>query len=282
MARNVILGYIERDTLIHRLSGLTKLIGFLLWSIAAMISFDTRMLALLVAISLWLFGMSKIKFKEIAHVFYFILFLMIINAIFIFLFSPEEGVKIYGARTVLYKFNDAYTITAEQLFYQMTVVLKYFAIVPIALLFILTTQPNEFAASLNAIFVPYTIAYSVAIALRYIPDVQRDYRNISNAQQARGIDMSKNANAFVRLKNIASIILPLVLASIDRINSISNAMELRGFGKKHRRTWYSARPFDRRDAIATAACALLILFVLFVTWTNGSRFYNPFKAVLLQ
>jgi energy-coupling factor transport system permease protein len=148
--------------------------------------------------------------------------------------------------------------------------------VPVALLFFLTTQPNEFAASLNAVFVPYPIAYAVAIALRYIPDVQRDYRNISNAQQARGIDMSKNASAFKRLKNIASIILPLVFASIDRINSISNSMELRGFGKMRRRTWYSARPFERRDVIAVALCALLIAFVLAVTLSNGSRFYNPF------
>ena len=277
MARTIILGYIERDTIIHRLTGLAKLIAFLLWSLAAMISFDTRMLTLLVALSLFLFGISGIRFKEISRIFYFILFLMIINTIFIFIFSPEEGVKIYGSRTVLFILTEKYVITSEQLFYEMTVVLKYFTIVPIALLFILTTQPNEFAASLNAIFVPYSIAYSVAIALRYIPDIQRDYRSISNAQQARGIDMSRNVNAFKRLKNIAAIILPLVLASIDRISSISNAMELRGFGKLPKRTWYSARPFARRDIIAVASCALLIAFVLIVTWTNGSRFYNPFK-----
>jgi energy-coupling factor transport system permease protein len=277
MARTVIFGYIERDTLIHRLTGLTKLIAFLLWSFAAMISFDTRMLAVLVIISLLLFGMSKIRFNEISHVFYFILFLMIINTILIFVFSPEEGVKIYGSRTALFHISDKYAVTSEQLFYELTVVLKYFTIVPVALLFIMTTQPNEFAASLNAIFVPYSIAYSVSIALRYIPDVQRDYKNISNAQQARGIDMSKNVNALKRLKNIASIILPLVLASIGRIDSISNAMELRGFGKKTKRTWYSARPFAKRDAIAVTVCVMLIAFVLIVTWTNGSRFFNPFR-----
>ena len=38
------------------------------------------------------------------------------------------------------------------------------------------TNPSEFAASLNKIGVNYKIAYSVAIALRYIPDVQRDYQ----------------------------------------------------------------------------------------------------------
>ncbi len=60
-----------------------------------------------------------------------------------------------------------------------------------ALFFILATNPSEFAASLNKIGVSYKISYSVSIALRYIPDIQREYHDISFAQQARGIDMSK-------------------------------------------------------------------------------------------
>jgi energy-coupling factor transport system permease protein len=54
-------------------------------------------------------------------------------------------------------------------------------------------------------------------------------------------------------------------------------MELRGFGSKPKRTWYSARPFAARDAVSVALSVLFIAIVLFVTWTNGSRFYNPFK-----
>ncbi len=68
-----------------------------------------------------------------------------------------------------------------------------------ALLFILATNPSEFAASLNKIGVSYKISYSVSIALRYIPDIQREYHDISFAQQARGIDMSKKKK--VRKKN---------------------------------------------------------------------------------
>ena len=69
-----------------------------------------------------------------------------------------------------------------------------------ALLFMVATNPSEFAASLNKIGVSYKIAYSVSIALRYIPDVQRDYQDISFAQQARGIDMSKRKSLQKELK----------------------------------------------------------------------------------
>ena len=65
------------------------------------------------------------------------------------------------------------------------------------------TDPSEFAASLNKIGVNYKIAYSVSIALRYIPDVQRDYKDISFAQQARGIDMSSKEKLSKRIKNSA-------------------------------------------------------------------------------
>ena len=46
-----------------------------------------------------------------------------------------------------------------------------------------------FAASLNSIGISYKVGYSVAIALRYIPDIQRDYHSISQAQQARGVEL---------------------------------------------------------------------------------------------
>lgn len=36
-----VLSYEEKDTWIHRLSGVTKLLFFLLWSITSMISYDT-------------------------------------------------------------------------------------------------------------------------------------------------------------------------------------------------------------------------------------------------
>lgn len=66
-------------------------------------------------------------------------------------------------------------MTQEQLFYELNVVLKYFTIVPAVFMFIITTNPSELAASLNKLGVSYNIGYAMAIALRYIPDVQDDF-----------------------------------------------------------------------------------------------------------
>ena len=153
--------------------------------------------------------------------------------------------------------------------------LKYFVALPVAILFISATNPSEFAASLNSIGVSYKVGYSVAIALRYIPDIQRDYHSISQAQQARGVELGRSEPFFKRLKNAVSILLPLILTSLNRIDTISNAMELRGFGKSDKRTWYTRRPFARRDFIALGFGAVLLLISLTVTIKFG-RFYNPF------
>ena len=194
------LEYTEIDSPIHKLTGATKLICLLLWSLISMLTYNTYVLVFMVLFSFVIFKMSKIKFRQISFVFYFILVFLLINNIAIFIFSPYEGVQIYNSRTDLFHIAGPYTVTAEQLFYQFNVTLKYFSIIPIALIFMVATNPSEFAASLNKIGVNYKIAYSVSIALRYIPDIQHEYSDISFAQQARGIDMSKKAKLSERIK----------------------------------------------------------------------------------
>ncbi|WP_054948807.1 energy-coupling factor transporter transmembrane component T family protein [Numidum massiliense] len=270
------LSYIERQSPIHNLTGATKLLCFLMWSAAGMLTYDTRVLLFLFVGSIVIFKISKVKWREISFIIYFILIFLIINDVAIFIFSPQEGVKIYGTKHVLFPIAGNYVVTAEQLFYEFNVTLKYLTVIPTALLFILTTNPSEFASSLNRIGVSYRVAYSVAIALRYIPDIQRDFRDISLAQQARGIDLSRKEKLFKRIKNASAIVLPLIFSSLERIETISNVMELRGFGKNNKRTWYAARPFQTQDYVALTFVAAVLIVSLIVTFHDGNRFYNPF------
>ncbi|KUP23853.1 energy-coupling factor transporter transmembrane component T [Paenibacillus sp. DMB5] len=274
--RAKMLTYTKQDSPVHRLSGAAKLIVFIAWSLTAMITYDTRCLVVMLLISLVLFKVSKVRFQDYAFVLYFILFFFLLNHLAIFLFSPLEGTRIYGTRHDLFHLAGRYTVTAEQLFYQLNIALKYAVVIPVALLFLLTTDPSEFAASLNRIGVNYKIAYSVSLALRYIPDIQRDYENISFSAQARGIDLSRKEKLPRRLKNIVSILLPLILSSIERIEKISTAMELRGFGSGRKRTWYMGRPITGRDYIALGLMLLLAAAALILTFYDGSRFYSIF------
>ncbi len=271
-----LFNYIDRPSPIHSLTGATKFVCLMLWSFAAMSTYDTRMLIAMTVASIILFAVGRIHFKDVSFMFGFMVIFLVLNSICIYLFSPRHGTQIYGTCTLLFGMSGKYALTAEQLFYHFNYVLKFTATIPIVLLFVTTTNPSEFAASLNKIGVKYSIAYAVALALRYIPDIQRQYHEISQAGQARGIEMSKKASLINRLKAASGILIPLILTSMDRIEIISNAMELRGFGKNRKRTWYMASPFKAADYIAMIGCALLIPLVLWLSVVNGGRYYNPF------
>lgn len=270
------LSYQKINSPIHKLTGATKLLFFILWSIASMMTYDTRILLLLFSMSIIIFILSKTEFKRISFILYFILVFLMINNITIFLFAPDQGSEIYGTKHLLIHFFSRYALTQEQLFYQINITLKYFSVIPMALLFIVTTDPSEFASSLNKIGVNYKIAYAVSISLRYIPDIQRDYQDISFAQQARGIDLSKKESLPKRIKNSAAILLPLIFTSLERIETISNAMELRCFGNMKKRTWYSERKFQTTDFIAISIALIIVLLSIGASILNHGRFYNPF------
>ena len=273
-----LFNYIDRPSPIHALTGASKLVCLVAWSVAAMSSFHTPLLVLMTAASFLLFRAAKLKVRDISFVLSLMGIYIVMNNVLIYLFSPEHGCTLYGSRTVLLTLAGRYTVTAEQLFYHLNVVLKNACTVPIVLLFVCTTNPSEFAASLNRIGVSYKISYAVALALRYIPDIQREYRDISLAQQARGVEMSsRKASLMSRLKAAGAILIPLILSSMERIETISNAMELRGFGKDKNRTWYMSRKFSKMDIAFIAGSLLLMAVSLLITALKG-RFFNPFVS----
>ena len=276
MAKVAILNYIKRPSPIHELTGTTKLIFVIAWSVASMVTFDTRILICMLLIGAVIFRISQIKIRDISVVLGLAAIFLLLNNFFIYLFTPEYGVELYESRNVLFTIVGRYTVTAQQLFYHLNITLKVICVVPIALLFIACTDPSEFAASLARIGVSYRAGYAVSLALRYIPDVQREYRNISQAQQARGIDLSGKDKLFTRLKNSVAILLPLILSSLNRIETVSNAMELRGFGKEEKRTWYTRRRLERNDWLAIGFAVVILVIDLTVTFWDGSRYYNPF------
>lgn len=271
-----ILSYEEKDTWIHRLSGVTKLIFFLLWCLVSMLTYDTRILLFMVVFSLVVFKISKTEWKQVGAVFKMVMLFLTLNVIAIFIFSPNQGSEIYGSRTVLFHLVGPYDVTTEQLFYELNVIIKYFTVIPAIFMFLVTTNPSEFAASMNKIGISYNVGYAIAIALRYIPDVQDEFTKIKHAQEARGIEMSGKASLLSRIKNTSSIIFPLIFSSMDRIDTVSNAMELRGYGKHKKRTWYMEKKLKRNDYLAIAFTVIFAIVALTITFADGDRFYNPF------
>lgn len=272
-----LFGYDPQDTWLHHLGGATKLLAFIGLSVIAMASYDTRFILAIMVLTLFLFQQAKITWQQISLVIKVIVVFSMLNLLAVYIFAPEYGVQIYGTRHVILGNRGYFTLTQEQLFYELNLALKYIVTVPLALIFLITTNPSEFAASLNQIGVSYRISYAISLALRYIPDVQSNYLQISLAQQARGYELSKKGKIITRLKGASQILMPLIFSSLDRIDTISQAMELRRFGKNKKRTWYMGHKLNKNDFITLIVVSLIIGVGIWLFKVNNGRFYNIFK-----
>ncbi len=275
--KDKIFDYVERDNWVFNMSGVTKLICFLILSAAVMFTYDIRTILVVMVLSFAVLRSSGITFRQIRGMLWAVVIFLVFNFVLTYIFDPTYGVEIYGTCHEIFRFSDRYVVTLEQGLYQFTKFFKYGSVIPLGMLFLLTTNPSEFAASLNSIKVSYKASYALALTLRYFPDTIRNYNDISVAQQSRGLDLSKKEKFSVRIKNILNICVPLIFSTMDRIDVISNAMDLRGFGKHKKRTWYAKKPMARLDYVCIAVCCLILVAVICIAvFINHGRFWNPF------
>lgn len=268
--------YIEENTFFHRMDGSIKFLLFLTWTVVTVLFMDLRIFVVMLLLGFLCLNIAKIPFKVVKPLLWVMITFNIINSIFILLITPAYGTELTGtSRAVL---NLGYnTINLETIMYVLTLSLKYANLLPMTMIFIFTTHPSRFASSLNKLGLPYKIAYSINIAFRYIPDIQEEFRTIVNAQEARGISFKKGeASLKQRLKNLTSILIPLVTSSLQRIEVVTNAMELRSFGKHKKRTWYSGTMIKNSDYAVAVACALFIGIAIYLKIKVLNNFWYPF------
>ena len=150
MAANTVLNYLPRQSVVHKMTGTTKLAFFLLFTFASMITYNTWVLLGLMAVSFAAFKLSHIKLREVRFMLIFMLVFLLLNNLFIFLFDPNQGTTLYGTRHVLFHLFWRYDVTAEQLFYMVNISLKYFVALPVAILFISATNPSAISRIFSA------------------------------------------------------------------------------------------------------------------------------------
>ncbi|MCK3986489.1 energy-coupling factor transporter transmembrane protein EcfT [Streptococcus suis] len=277
MSQQKLIGYHPGTGFIHSLSAVSKLLFFLIVSILAMITYDTRLILFIAVFSLALFKMSGIRYKEISLVLILTIIFAAMNALMVHLFAPRYGVELYGAGTPLLSGLGVYSLTSQQAFYLVNLLLKYFCTVPLAIIFLMTTHPSQFASSLNQIGVSYKVAYAVSLTMRYIPDIQEEFYTIRMSQEARGLELSRKGKLMDRIKGNLSLVIPLIFSSLERIDTISTAMELRRFGKNKKRTWYTEQPLQRIDYAVLLFILALVVVTIYLFFVNQGRFYNPWR-----
>jgi energy-coupling factor transport system permease protein len=101
-----------------------------------------------------------------------------------------------------------------------------------------TTKERDLVKGLTKAGLPLGLAFLIMMSLRFVSLSMTDLAIIREARRARATPEKENLIQFV--KNLVSVIIPLFLTTIRRIQVASNALEVKGFSP-------DAKRFGRAD-----------------------------------
>lgn len=254
---------------LHRLTGQVKVLLFLVFTVLIIATFDLRILMVVTLLALAALVSLRPNWKVIFALMAVALGLNLVNLLLFYLFNPHIGCEFVGTCTELFRFSEHLILPAETLWYFFVRTIKVLAMFLVSLFLIFVVTPTQLAAGFNRVGLPYKIAMIFSIALRYLPNILQDYRNRSAAIQARGLELDrKKVSLLTKIKGIISVVGPLILNTFDNVGTISDALDLRGFGKQKKRTWYIEPPYGNLDK----ACLVLVIITgAFTVWYIGYK-----------
>lgn len=126
-----------------------------------------------------------------------------------------------------------------------------------------TTEPGALAAGLARMGVPFTIGLSFVMTLQYVFTFRRMFHQILEAQQSRGLIIAR-ANPIRAVRAYVPVVVPLLIAALRSVDSLTLALLSRGFGSGTRRSSRRVLRMRLRDwlslFIVCGACAALVWF----------------------
>lgn len=263
MNNRLVINFVPGSTMMHKLTGSTKVSLFILYNIAVMATFDIRILAVLLVFPLAAIISMKPYYKPlvIMYVFMFVTVGLMGN-VMLFFFSPDAGLVHVGANTVIWQLNEDIYLSKEFLWYVFVFFFKRTVSFLTVIAFSLATTPSEFASGLSCWKVPAKVCIIISLAFRSIPDIAQQFLNIRDSMQMRGVELSGKIPLHKKLKQYVLLLVPLIVSTFSRVGNIAKAMDLRSFGKHKTRTWFTEHEPTKGDRVLRVFCVVLTIAVI--------------------
>lgn len=249
--------YSFRDTFIHRLDARNKILLMLLFMVGIFFQFHMWSTALIMSgvyiiILLALMLISRVSLwsliKSLGGLWMLIIFLMII-----YIFIPNNSYHL--PELVIGNWHTGVKLDA---FCQAGyIVMRLILMISLTMILTSTTKPMDMTYAFEWYMTPlkpirfpvHEIAMTLSIALRFIPTLLDETERIMKAQASRGVDFN-HGGIFKRFGAIIALIIPLFVSALERSEELANAMIVRGYDPKAKRTRYRLLKFSWRDIIA--------------------------------
>ena len=244
-----ILQYVQKDSFLHRLAPLTKILFVI---IVGMMSIVSTSIPFLVSVILVLLAIAFISglHREVLRQF-FLIAVMSVILIFITVLTLPGGETLFVIGGII-------PITTGGIVIGVIMTLRFAVLITAIQLFVLSTQPRDLVHTLERLRVPVDYTLMFVIALRFIPTLQIEGTRIHEAQLARGYNPGSGIGG--KIRSIAPVMVPLVSNSLARSNVLGLTIDLRGYRTKKR------TPLRERHLLKLDYPVIAILFVVAVAF----------------
>ena len=166
------------------------------------------------------------------------------------------------------------TATYEGLYRGLVITWQFALLIWSAAILTLTTSPMQLVSGierllrpLNCVGVPsHDMAMMVSIALRFVPTFLEEIERIKTAQTARGAAFG-SGSLIRRIRAAASLLLPLILRTMQRADGLVVAMEARAY-QRGPRTYMKELSMGRADYAAVLVMTIFTAVHLVGGWTK--------------
>jgi energy-coupling factor transport system permease protein len=231
--------YVKRDSRLHRLNPLTKVILAMALTLAGFLSpwyWTPDLVILAVILPLSFLGRVQREFFNAA--------VRLLVPVASFLFLMQAFFQPVG-KDYIFQFWFLH-VTMESLAFAFQNATRIFAMVSSFTLFLLTTHPSELMSDLTRRGLPSQFAYVIISTIQIIPQMQAKAQTIIAAQRSRGLDTE--GNFIKRVGALLPLVGPLVFGSLVEVEERAIAIEARGFSSPRPKTFLREIPdaaFDR-------------------------------------
>lgn len=260
MEKKLLGRYSEGDGWIYGIVPQIKILVAMLFSLSAILFSKMDFLLLLTTLILVVIKTSKISLKDfflgIKPLLYVILFTLFFQLIF------TKG----GEEVIFLGYFKIYSKALENI---GIVFLRFLILVSMAFILTYTTSPIEITHGLEDIFSPLKkigvpvkeIALILSIALRFIPVFYGEIERIKIGQASKGLDMDE-LTYLEKMKSYAHIMIPLLYSALKRGEELADAMEIKGYSLKNKKTRFREYPVGKKDILLI----ILTISILIIYW----------------
>ena len=221
--------YISGGSMIHKLEPRVKIIAVIALSMFILhISKPGIMLLGVSVILLSIIGLARLPMTQVlfslkpAMPFFLVLFLLYL------FFTPGRPLPLFPLGPVLISY-EGLTIGIVQIW-------KFLLLITAASVLTITTNHAALTGGLERLLRPinilrissHDIAMLLGLALRFVPTLQQEMRNVRDAQLARGAKLELHRPAG-QIKAVSVLAMPLLLSILRRSDELVDAMEARGY-----------------------------------------------------